>query len=436
MDVVTVVACTLIAVVARSELLPPLSGIDPFAPVRNYVTLWPAAGILLVGRALSGLYPGYGLHPAEELRRQTTVTLGLAVLVLAGGALFQFSGIYSRIVLVGTVVLLMVALPIVRSLVKTWLARSPSFGLPVWVLGNGERAKTIAELLTLNPRLGLRPIGLGERIPDNLMDVNHCVVIPEGIELPLGPLLDQLNERFRRVWLVPSLLDIASAWIIPRDIQGHLALELRNNLLEPRSGFIKRATDLLLALAVLPIAAPLFLLVALAIRLDSPGPILLRQQRVGKGGKRFGVFKFRSMVRDAEKALERHLEVSPEARAEWNRTRKLVDDPRITRVGRILRRSSLDELPQILNVVVGEMSFVGPRPTMPDEVAWYGDKSQLLMQVLPGITGLTQVSGRSLLTYEERVRTDAYYVRNWSIWLDLVILGRTVGAVLNGTGAY
>lgn len=170
--------------------------------------------------------------------------------------------------------------------------------------------------------------------------------------------------------------------------------------------------------------------------MNSKGPVLLRQVRVGKGGTTFTILKFRSMFIGADDLLAEHLASVPSAHEEWERTRKLVSDPRITKVGRFLRRNSLDELPQILNVLAGHMSFVGPRPTMPDEVARYGTNSKLLLKVLPGMTGLTQVSGRSLLNYEDRIRVDTYYVRNWSVWLNLVILGRTLGEVIKGTGAY
>lgn len=435
-DFVAAIFCALLAIAIRSELLPGLSNLDPFAPVRNYISLWPALVLLLAGRAAVGLYPGFGIHPAEELRRQTWVTAGLAVLVLAGSALFQFSQIYSRVVLVGTAALLLVFLPSLRAMVKGTLARSSAYGLPVWIFGASARSTTIAEILKANPQLGLRPIGSGSDVPDHVHHVSHCVVVPDGLDVPLAAMLDDVSVRFKRVWLVPRLLDIASVWVVPRDFHGHLALELRNTLLERRSRATKRVLDLLLASLLLPFAAAASLFIAVAIRIDSPGPILYRQERVGKDGRRFHIVKFRSMILDAGDVLERHLAESPVARNEWNLTRKLARDPRVTSVGRVLRRSSLDELPQLLNVLRGQMSFVGPRPTMPDEVSWYGEGSHLLMKVMPGLTGLTQVSGRSTLSYQERVRADTFYVRNWSVWLDLVILGRTLGTVIRGTGAY
>ena len=172
------------------------------------------------------------------------------------------------------------------------------------------------------------------------------------------------------------------------------------------------------------------------IKLDSPGPILYKHTRIGFGGRRFTAIKFRTMVKDADKQLADYLRQHPELRAEWNQFHKLRNDPRITRVGRWLRKPSLDELPQLLNVLRGEMSVIGPRPIVAEEVRHFGRTFPLYIKVKPGITGLWQVSGRSDTTYRERVCFDAYYVRNWSVWMDLYILGRTMVGVLCGRGAY
>ena len=178
------------------------------------------------------------------------------------------------------------------------------------------------------------------------------------------------------------------------------------------------------------------LAIVIWIRASGPGPVVISQERVGKDGQPFRILKFRTMRPDADRVLGELLSSDPEAKAEWDVSRKLRNDPRVTRPGRFLRRSSLDELPQLYNILAGHMSFVGPRPVMPDEVERYGSSAHLYTKVAPGLTGLTQVSGRSELPYDERVRLDTYYVRNWSIWLDLVILGRTLSAVVAGRGAF
>ncbi|WP_293914047.1 sugar transferase, partial [Deinococcus sp.] len=178
------------------------------------------------------------------------------------------------------------------------------------------------------------------------------------------------------------------------------------------------------------------LLIAIAIKLDSPGPAVYRARRLGRDGKLFDCFKFRSMHRDAEAKLREVLDADPELRIEFDATHKLRNDPRVTRVGNILRKTSLDEFPQLFNVIIGEMSLVGPRPIVQAEVIKYGEIYSSYKQVRPGMTGYWQANGRSDTSYDERVAMDNFYVTNWTPWLDLVILLQTVRVVLMGKGAY
>ena len=164
--------------------------------------------------------------------------------------------------------------------------------------------------------------------------------------------------------------------------------------------------------------------------------MLYAQTRIGRDGHYFKAWKFRTMQQNAEQILAHYLQLHPELKSSWEQDHKLKDDPRITRVGRVLRRTSLDELPQLWNVLRGEMSMVGPRPIVDEEVWRYAERFKLYLKVSPGITGLWQVSGRNDTTYEERVNLDAYYVRNWSVWLDIYIMARTIWVVIVGDGAY
>jgi Undecaprenyl-phosphate galactose phosphotransferase WbaP len=182
--------------------------------------------------------------------------------------------------------------------------------------------------------------------------------------------------------------------------------------------------------------APAFGIIGCLIKLTSRGPLFFGHKRIGQNGRAFKAWKFRTMVQDADAVLARRLQADPALAEEWRLTHKLKDDPRVTRLGRLLRRASLDELPQVLNVLRGEMSLVGPRPIVGQEVDKYGENYSLYCRVKPGITGLWQVSGRNNTTYPERVAYDQYYVRNWSVWLDLYILKNTVRTVLTGDGAY
>jgi lipopolysaccharide/colanic/teichoic acid biosynthesis glycosyltransferase len=195
---------------------------------------------------------------------------------------------------------------------------------------------------------------------------------------------------------------------------------------------LKFILDYVLAIASLIFLSPILGIIALWVKIDSPGPILHKRLVMGLNGKQFSALKFRTMLTNGDEILEKH----PEMKEELARNHKLKNDPRISRAGRILRKFSLDELPQLFNVLKREMSLVGPRMISPEEVSMYKQFDMNLLTVLPGITGLWQVSGRSDISYDDRVRLDMYYIRNWSIWLDLQLLYQTIPAVLKGRGAY
>jgi Undecaprenyl-phosphate galactose phosphotransferase WbaP len=207
-------------------------------------------------------------------------------------------------------------------------------------------------------------------------------------------------------------------------------------LLSGRAQKTKRAVDIVLALILLLAALPFSLAIAAAIVIETPGPVIFCHTRVGRGGRRFRLWKFRSMGVDADAVLAKHLKQDRDLQVEWLRTRKLKRDPRVTRVGALLRRSSLDELPQLWNVLRGDMSLVGPRPIVDAEIGKYGPAYALYRKVRPGLTGLWQVSGRNDTSYRERTELDSRYIREWSPWLDLSVLLRTVRVVVLGHGAY
>lgn len=200
--------------------------------------------------------------------------------------------------------------------------------------------------------------------------------------------------------------------------------------------FLKRIFDFTLALLALIGLAPVLLGLAWWVKLDSPGPVLFRQTRLGKGGRPFAMLKFRTMALNGHQLLNNHLTVNPDARLTWAQFQKLMDDPRLTRAGRVLRRLSLDELPQLWNVLRGEMSLVGPRPCLPEQKDFYCEDFVWYATVRPGMTGLWQVSGRNRLSFAERVCLDVQYVRGWSLWGDLMILVRTFRVVLRRDGAF
>jgi len=231
---------------------------------------------------------------------------------------------------------------------------------------------------------------------------------------------------------VPDLFQLSLGGVEVEEINGIPLISIKQTTLTGMNQVIKRAFDLSVTIPALIVSAPVWLLVALAIRLDSPGPVLFRQVRVGRRGDPFVFYKFRSMRQDAESELENLRELNEASGPLF----KIRDDPRQTRVGRFIRRTSLDELPQFFNVLRGEMSLVGPRPGLPSEVTRYQDWQRRRLEVQPGMTGLWQVRGRSDLTFDEMVMLDIYYGENWSLGTDVAILVRTIPLALFGDGAY
>jgi exopolysaccharide biosynthesis polyprenyl glycosylphosphotransferase len=272
-------------------------------------------------------------------------------------------------------------------------------------------------------------VGTVERYRADTVAVLAC---PEMSGLRLRDLAWQLEKSDTDLWLAPALLDIAGPRTTIRPVAGLPLLHMEHPEFSGLRRMIKSAFDRLMAAIALLLLSPLFLVVVMAIRLGDGGPALFRQERVGKGGQPFVLFKFRTMLVDAERQKSQLDELNETDGVLF----KIRRDPRVTRVGAMLRRWSLDELPQLINVLIGDMSLVGPRPALPEEVAVYGDHVRRRLVVKPGITGLWQVNGRSDLSWDETVRLDLRYVENWSFMLDLQILWKTGAAVGRGKGAY
>ena len=323
----------------------------------------------------------------------------------------------------------------------------------VLVVGESNLAKMVLQRIAGNPALGYRVAGfLGEgdtpadfgrfRALGNLDQIGAVlrrqkidqviIALPASAHARIMRILDECKDSGAEFAVVPDLLELSLARLDVDNLGGIPLLGVRENPLQGANLWLKRGVDLLLAALALLACSPCMLLTAIAVKLDSPGPVLLAQTRVGKGGRPFQCYKFRSMVQDAE-ALLPALAVANET---GRITFKSRHDPRRTRVGRWLRRLSVDELPQLLNVLKGDMSLVGPRPPLPREYAEYEEWMKARLAAPPGITGLWQVSGRSDLIFDEMVLLDLYYIENWSPGLDLKILLQTIPAMLSGRGAY
>jgi Undecaprenyl-phosphate galactose phosphotransferase WbaP len=245
-----------------------------------------------------------------------------------------------------------------------------------------------------------------------------------------------VNSSDVSMWLSSGMYEILTTGVQIQDVGSVPMVSVNRVRLTGINIVLKALIDYIGAFVGLVLLSPYFLFIAIIMKLTDPGPIFYRRRVVGVGGKEFDAFKFRTMVVNSKEVLEELLARDPKAREEYNKYYKLKDDPRITKIGAFLRKTSVDELPQLVNVLRGEMSIVGPRMITMEEVEKYGKWGLNLHTVKPGITGLWQVTGRSELTYEERVRLDMNYIRNYSIWIDLQIVIQTIPAVLMSKGAY
>jgi len=423
-----------------------------------YLEIIPFVALIwILALAWEGLYIETFLDPLDELFYIGKATLITALLFLS------FSFIYRLLEFSRAVMLLsfLVSLPLlfyIRYLIRYLSWRLGLFRRRTLILGAGEMGRLILSKLRKYPLWGYEPIGfldselsgsLVEGVPviGGLDDVERVVrerdvdmiiiALPSLSRNGLASLALRCERLGVPVKLIPDLYGLSSASARLEEVEGLFLIEVKRNLIKGWNAIIKRLFDLLISVPALVVLSPLFLLIAILIKLDSPGPVLYVASRLGKGGTTFPCYKFRSMYLNADEILERYLEENPEAREEWEKFAKLRGhDPRLTRVGRFLRKWSLDELPQLWNVLRGEMSIVGPRPYLPREKEKIGEYFDVILEVKPGITGLWQISGRNLTTFEERLRLDAYYIQNWSLWLDIKIMIRTFFVVLLGKGAY
>ncbi len=345
-------------------------------------------------------------------------------------------------------IVLLPCLLLMRKLARTILDDLGVWRLRTLIIGDDAALKSTRAAFLSDARLGYEVVasvglhavnhapGRGTWLLEQ-HDAEFAVIATRGdISGEAARLAEDLSRERVPFALVPAIdgLPVSafkSQYFFTHDVT---LLVYGNNLARPVSRFVKALFDQAVALVLLVLLSPLFLALAVMIRADG-GPALFGHRRVGENGDSFRCFKFRSMVTNADEVLQQVLRTDPRAKAQWQATHKLQDDPRITPIGRVLRKTSLDELPQLLNVVRGEMSLVGPRPIIEAEIPRYGRDISYYFETKPGITGLWQVSGRSNTTYEHRVSLDVWYVRNWSLWHDIAILLKTLPAVLKKEGA-
>ncbi|MDR2479642.1 MAG: undecaprenyl-phosphate galactose phosphotransferase WbaP [Treponema sp.] len=425
---------------------------------KSFITYWPYLPVFILIFQILNLYPGISLAPAEELRR-----FSVGSFMAYGGIImsrfiedqdwdsisvaFIVSCLFSTIILLG-----------MRNITHWLLHKTRLRGIPAVVYGSGSTGKLVVDRLLGSIRSGYIPVLILDDEPAGIEEYREIPVIhdtgigPELVKrynikmaivaMPklekenLKKLLNDSVSAFRYNVLIPDFFNITNIWMSVRDFDGVLGLVTSHKLKMFWNLGIKRFVDLTLVIFGGLLVLPLLLFIALLIKLSSPGPVLYGHKRLGMNGSYFTAWKFRSMVVDSAERLRQLLESDPEIKKEWEENHKLRDDPRITKIGKILRRTSFDEFPQLINILKGEMSLVGPRPIVDAEVEKYGEDYGRIFSVKPGLTGLWQVSGRSDTDYNERVSYDTYYLQSWSVWLDLYVLLKTFGVVIRGKGAY
>jgi undecaprenyl-phosphate galactose phosphotransferase len=379
------------------------------------------------------------------------LSVALLGLLIGGFVQFALKNAFSRLWLGTSWTYFALFLFTGRGLMRRLLMRRGLWEIPALLVGNGPTAEAAREVLENEKTMGFKI--LTEVAADDLAKLSrtrawrhlllssgagYIFLALEGSQIEkYQPILKSLARDRLPYSVVPPWLGLPSSALSPHHfvMRDVMLLHETNRLRLPVPRLVKRAFDLVVASLVLLVLSPLMLTVGFLIRRDG-GPALYRQPRVGQHGKVFSCFKFRSMKVDADEALRKHLEENPEAAAEWQQFQKLKNDPRITKFGDFIRRTSMDELPQLLNVIKGEMSLVGPRPIMQGQESYYEDDFVCYELVRPGITGPWQVSGRSQLTFKQRVALETWYSRNWSLWLDIVIMLKTIPALLKRNQAF
>lgn len=349
-------------------------------------------------------------------------------------------------------------LAIMRYLTKKWLDRNGYNQAPLLIIGAGKTAEILVKALKHDTGMGYKVVGLLEdnEVADSLKKypvlggfkdakdviletgIQRVFVCAPGVDAAiLGNLIYEIQPIVKHLAIVPNLsgIPVGSVRVDNLFNEHMLLIHVKNNLANPWNRLGKAIFDYTLTVVGCVLILPILGLIALKIKCDSPGPVIYDGYRLGVHGKPFKCYKFRSMQTNGDEILEKYLKEHPEKRVEWETYHKLDDDPRITRFGALMRRTSLDELPQIFNVLKGEMSLVGPRPYLVGELRDMGKMADSILLAKPGITGLWQVSGRSDITFDDRLNMEAWYVGNWNVWLDIVLLFKTIKVVLWRKGA-
>ncbi len=452
LDILTISGAVIISATIRFLLQPLMGGLVNWSLILNSLIFYVLFTVLLAW--LNGLYPGFGLVAVQEMQKILYV-VSLASIFLGVVLFLQQLGLaYSRSIFVLTWFLSALFMMLGRFALRNRFSRFHWWGIPMIIIGKKAHIEPIIKKLIQTRRLGFRPVYYFDPhspSKDPILDVlpikNHQalhelvtqskikhVILTDPVTNFNTDDYQWMRDVFPNILFILDTAPFGSLWVRTIDMHGTLAVETNYHLLNKQETIIKRVFDMILTLLLLLVTWPIFLILALLVRFDSKGPILYTQKRLGQNGELFDSYKFRTMFENAEAKLQDVLSADPEAYREYEKYHKLANDPRVTRAGKFLRRYSLDELPQFINVLKGDMNLIGPRSYLPRELPHMGANAKVILKVKPGITGWWQVMGRNATSFKERLQLDEYYISNWSIWLDIYIMIKTVWVLIHGEG--
>jgi len=442
----------------RVSIIPNLFQIDmsKFFPIEHFYKL----SYMLVIFILIFFYEKLYTRRFDFFEEFIFIVRGLFISVILIAVFIYFSRtfeIFARTIFVLMLVSGAIIVPLFRFSIKKILMKIGLYLKNALIIGNegpvnemmntlkklGAAGYTISDIIRLQGSFWHNPKNIAKlikRIEEQTIKnkLDTLILISEGISRErLDKLINPLENYVKEIKIVSDSSYLKTIGVQTEYLDELLIMRMANNLLSPVNRFFKRIFDIVVSILAFALFLPFFLLISILIKFESKGPVFFIHKRFGREGKPFNILKFRSMYLDADSKLDKYIDQNPELKREWQEFKKLKSfDPRVTRMGKFLRRFSLDEFPQILNVLKGEMSIVGPRPYMLREKKEIENSAAIIFRVKSGLSGLWQIRGRSELSFEDRLKLDEFYVRNWSFFLDILIILKTFGVVLRGKGAY
>lgn len=433
-------------------------GVFPLEPYFRMISI--IVSFFIIISMANRLYPAINMPPVEELKYLEYSIIITHISIIGNYFIFQTSIVYSKLVIVVSWVLAVILVPVIRFTIRRGCVKLGIWGLPTILVGNITYVKQIISKINEGALKDFKPVAVfTKKIQQSnnlglpcycfeelknifpLKGINVAIIATSGFmtddnEDNFMLHFDVIEKHFKKIIFLDPTIDDNYFWLSSKKLDGMASSELKQELLSKKARIKKRMVDVVGSIFGLLFTIPVLGLIALWIKLDSSGSIFYKQKRVGKSGEIFEMIKFRTMHKNADNVLEGYLQGEPALRMEWKKFQKLKHDPRVTEAGKFLRKFSLDELPQLWNVLKGDMSLVGPRPFFPEQRKLYGEKYKKYVRVRPGITGMWQISGRAENEFTARSYWDEYYIHNWSMWLDFYILFYTGWSVTKGDGAY